>query len=218
MLYLVSTPIGNIGDITYRAIEVLFRSNYILAEDTRRTKKLLLKYEIRNRLISYNDINKKKKTPAIIKDLINGLDIALVTDSGTPGISDPGFYLVRECIKSNIKISPIPGSTAAISALICSGLPTDKFSFYGFLPKTQGKLINLLKEIRSINHTVVFYESPHRILKTLQMISEIMPEKQVVVAREMTKKFEEFIRGTPDQVLTQLKSKKIQGEFTVVIK
>lgn len=218
MLYIVSTPIGNLGDITYRAINILQQCDYVLAEDTRRTKKIFLKYNINKKLVSYNDINKKWKTGKVIKDLEFCHKVALVTDSGTPGISDPGFYLVRECIKHNISISPIPGPNAAISALVCSGLPTDKFTFYGFLPKSKNKRKEVLFKIKSTNHTVILYESPYRILNTMVDISEIMSEKQIVIAREMTKKFEEFIRGSHNEIIKHLKSRKIQGEFTIVIK
>ncbi len=217
MLHIVSTPIGNIGDVTYRAIELLKQVDYILVEDTRRTSKLLNHYNIKNKLITYNDINKKRKTPSILQDLKIEKEVALVSDSGTPGVSDPGFYLVRECVNYNIKVSPVPGPNALISALVCSGLPTDKFTFYGFFPKKQGKIKSLLNEIKKKKESTVFYESPHRILKTLKQLSESLPEHNMVIARELTKKFEEFIRGTVKEVYNNLKDKSIKGEITVII-
>ena len=217
MLYIVSTPIGNLEDITFRAIRILKESEYILVEDSRRTGILLNHYKIKNKLITYNDINKKTKTKYIIQDLLAGKNISLVSDSGTPGISDPGFYLVRECVKNNIKVSPLPGPNALISGLVCSGLPTDKFTFYGFLPKKQLKLKNVFDEIRIKKETAIFYESPHRIIKTLKQLSETMPQKNIVIAREMTKKFEEFIRGSAKEVYEKLRDKNIKGEITVII-
>jgi 16S rRNA (cytidine1402-2'-O)-methyltransferase len=217
MLYIVATAIGNIEDITLRAIRILKTCDYVLAEDTRRTKKLFTHYNIKNKLVSYNDVNKKRKTPTIIADLKLGKDISLVSDSGTPGISDPGFYLVRECVKNNLSVSPIPGPNAAISALICSGLPTDKFTFYGFLPKNKTKRKKILKDIKSRKETVILYESPYRILKTIKEISEKFPNKQTVIAREMTKKFEEFIHGKSSKIYETVKNKKLKGEFVILI-
>ena len=211
MLYIVSTPIGNLKDLSFRAVEVLKDVEYILAEDTRRTSILLSKYDINKKLISYNDMNKEKKTKNIINDLLNYI-VALVSDCGTPGISDPGFYLVRECVRNNILISPIPGPTAFVSALVCSGLPTDKFTFYGFLPKKEQKKIQILKDIK---HTTIFYESPHRLLKTLVTISKILPEKKIIIGRELTKKFETFYRGTARELLEQIKI--VKGEIVLII-
>lgn len=219
MLYIVSTPIGNLKDITLRALDILREVDLILAEDTRRTGILLKEYMIKDKKItSYNDINKIKKTKEVIELLKQGQDIALVSDSGTPGISDPGFYLVREAVKYNIQISPIPGPTAPIAALVCSGLPTDKFGFFGFLPKKDGKKREIFGWISKMeNLTFIYYESPHRILKTLRLMEEIIPEKNVVIGREMTKKFEEFIRGTAKSVYQKVKEKKIKGEIVLII-
>jgi len=214
MLYIIATPIGNLKDITLRALEILKQVDLILAEDTRRTGKLLHHYGISNKMLSYNDINKKQRTKKIIELLKQGKDIALVSDSGTPGISDPGFYITREAIKNNIQIFPIPGPTAFVAALICSGLPTDKFSFYGFLPKKQGQKTKILQNIQQ---TTIFYESPHRIQKTLKLMNDIIPEKDLVIARELTKKFEEFIRGTVKEVYAKLKNKKIKGELVLIL-
>lgn len=214
MLYIVATPIGNLKDITLRALDVLKEVDLVLAEDTRRTGLLLNKYEIKNKLSSFNDFNKEKKTPEVIKSLKEGKKIALVSDAGTPGVSDPGFYLVREAVKEDILVSPIPGACAFVSGLVCSGLPTNKFSFFGFIGKKEGKKKEFFKEIKG---TTVFYESPHRIVKTLKVMNEIIPDKQMVIARELTKKFEEFIRGSVKEVYLKLKDKKIKGELIVVV-
>jgi 16S rRNA (cytidine1402-2'-O)-methyltransferase len=216
MLYIVSTPIGNLKDITLRAIDTLREVDVILAEDTRRTKILLNEYLVRDkRILSYNEINKTRRTQEAIELLKQGKDIALVSDSGTPGISDPGFFLVREAIKYNIQISPIPGACAFISALVCSGLPTDKFEFYGFIPKKQGQKKKFIQSIGE--KTAIFYESPHRIQKTLKLMAEAIPERNVVLARELTKKFEEFIRGTAKGVYSNLKDREIKGEIVVIV-
>ena len=217
MLFIVSTPIGNLKDITLRAIDTLREVDLILAEDTRRTGILLKEYLIKDKqILSYNDINKTRRTKQAIELLNQGKDIALVSDSGTPGISDPGFYLVREAVKYNIQISPIPGPCALISALVCSGLPTDKFGFFGFLPKKEKKLREVLFWInKTENLTFIYYESPHRIIKTLRLMNEIIPNKQIVIARELTKKFEEFIRGKVKEV--HHKVKKLKGEIVLVI-
>jgi 16S rRNA (cytidine1402-2'-O)-methyltransferase len=217
MLFIVSTPIGNLKDITLRAIDTLREADLILAEDTRRTKILLREYMIKDRqIISYNDANKTRVTKQAIEFLKQGKDIALVSDSGTPGISDPGFYLVREAVKYNIRISPVPGPCAFISALVCSGLPTDKLGFFGFLPKKEKKLREILFWMsKTENLTFIYYESPHRIIKTLRLMNEIIPDKNIVIARELTKKFEEFIRGKVKEVYHKVK--KIKGEIVLII-
>jgi len=213
MLYIVSTPIGNLEDITFRALRVLREADYILAEDTRRSGKLLSHYNIQNRLVSFNDINKKGKTKRVIEDLKQAKSIALVSDSGTPCISDPGFYLVRECIKNNIEITSVPGPSSVISALVCSGLATDKFTFYGFIPKNKSKRLGLFDKIKVSDYTSVLFESPYRIKKTLIELSELMPEKRIVIARELTKKFEEYIRGKAIDLLEE----DYQGELVLLI-
>lgn len=216
MIYIVATPIGNLKDITFRAIDTLREVDLIFAEDTRRTGILLKRWMIKDKkMLSYNDANKTRRTQEAIKLLRQGKDIALVSDSGTPGISDPGFYLIREAIKYNIPVSPIPGPTALISALVCSGLPTDKFEFYGFIPKKDNQKKKFFENIKET--TTIFYESPHRIIKTLKTMNDTIPEKQVVIARELTKKFEEFIRGTVKGVYNKLKDKKIKGEIVVIV-
>ena len=217
-LYIISTPIGNLKDITLRAIDTLKESDIILAEDTRRTSILLNHYNIKNKqLISFNDTNKERKTPQIIKEL-ETKNILIVSDSGTPGISDPGFYLIREAVKNNIKVIPVPGPTALISALTASGFPTDSFEFYGFIPKKEKARKDLLNKIKNSNKTTILYESPYRLTKTLKAMNDIMPNKNLCIARELTKKFEEFIRGTSKELYHKLKDKKIKGEITIIIK
>ena len=211
MLYLVSTPIGNMEDINYRAVSIPTTAGFILCEDTRRTGILLQKYDVKNKLISFNDMNKEKKTPSVV-EMLKIQDGALVTDAGTPGISDPGYYLVRECIKQDVQVSPVPGATSLISALVCSGMATDRFAFYGFLPKKKHRRSTLL-EIKESKTTSVFFESPHRIKKCLEEMSEIMPERNIVVARELTKKFEEFARGKPAELMAM----EFKGEIVVVV-
>lgn len=217
MLYIVSTPIGNLGDITFRAIETLKSCDLIAAEDTRRTAILLQKYDISKKMVSYNDFNKDKRAREFIALLKEGKNIALVSDAGTPGISDPGFHIVRECVREGIQVSPIPGANAAISALACSGLPTDRFTFYGFLPKTDEKKRKMLRMAEMRGETSVFYESPYRIKKTLELLGKEFPEKNIVLAREITKKFEEFIRGTAKEVYEKTKDKTIKGEIVLVM-
>ena len=216
-LYLISTPIGNLEDITLRALRLLKEVELVLAEDTRHSGKLLAHFEIKNKLESFNDKNKEKKTDSIIELLKQGKEIALVSDSGTPGISDPGFYLVRECVRNNIDVVPVPGASAFITALVASGLPTDKFSFYGFLPKKAKKKRDFFESIKEKEETIIVYESPYRIVKTLQIIDEILPQHQIVIARELTKKFEEFVRGRAKDIIENFKADKVKGEFVVLI-
>ncbi|MBN1502618.1 16S rRNA (cytidine(1402)-2'-O)-methyltransferase [Candidatus Woesearchaeota archaeon] len=217
MLYVVATPIGNLEDITLRALRILKEVDVILAEDKRRTGKLLKRYNIKNIQQIYNDHNKERRTKNIIQMLKKGKDIALASDSGTPGINDPGFYLIRACIKEDIKVSPVPGPNAAISALAASGLPTDRFTYYGFVPKKEKKAKELFKKIKLLKESAIFYESPHRIKNTLKIMSEIAPTKQIVIAREITKKFEEFIRGEVKEVEDRLKNRKIKGELVIIL-
>lgn len=214
MLYVIATPIGNLEDISYRALRILKEAELILAEDTRRTAILLNHYGIKNNMVSFNDHNKEKRIDKVMEMLVNGKEIAVVSDNGTPGISDPGFYIVRECVRRGVKVVPVPGASAFISALVCSGLPTDRFEFYGFLPKREKKIEELVGSIRS---TAIFYESQYRLLKTLKIIAEKFPDYSVVVGRELTKKFEEFVRGSAKQVLQQFENKKIRGEIVIVM-
>jgi len=215
-LYIVATPIGNLEDITFRALRILKEAGVIAAEDTRVTGRLLKHYEIDNSLTSYHDHNKEHKTPDLIQQLKSGKSIALVTDAGTPGISDPAFYLVREAIREDIRIVPIPGPSAAISALITSGLPTDRWVFEGFLPRKKGRHTRLT-EMQTEERTIVIYESPYRVERTLNDIKEYWGDRQVVVGREITKKFEEFVRGTCTEVIEYYKSHPLKGEFVIVV-
>ncbi|MDR3642804.1 MAG: 16S rRNA (cytidine(1402)-2'-O)-methyltransferase [Candidatus Doudnabacteria bacterium] len=236
MLYIVATPIGNMGDITLRAIETLKRCDFVIAENPGYSRRLLQYIDglsVRTAsVIASNDsvgMTAKKEVvqfaehneQQIVKELARRLskqDGALITDAGTPGISDPGFRLVRECVKENVQVIPFPGPNAAIAALSASGLPTDKFLFLGFLQKTVSKTVEALQFAANAEATAIFYESPERILKTLSYISNAFPSSQVVIARELTKMHEEFIRGTPTQVSDALKDKpSIKGEFTVMI-
>jgi len=218
MLYIISTPIGNMKDITLRAVDVLRDVDLILAEDTRRTGKLLKEYGISKKMLSYNDANKTRRSLEAVELMKQGKDIALVSDSGTPCISDPGFYVVREAIKYNIDVSPIPGASAFVAALVASGLPTDKFGFLGFFPKKEGKKKETLFWIsKTEGMTFIYYESPHRIMKTLKLMDEIIPDRQIVIGREITKKFEEFIRGSVKEVYSKIQNKTIKGEIVVLI-
>lgn len=216
-LYIVATPIGNLEDITLRALRVLREVDFILAEDTRRTNKLLSYYKIKNKIESFNDFNKERKTPYAINLLKDGKNIAIVSDSGTPGISDPGFYLVRECVKNNVKIAPIPGASSVVSALVASGLATNRFSFFGFLPKKESKKRKFLENIGENDETIVLFESPYRLIKTLELMNKVIPYFRIVVAREMTKKFEEFVRGSVIDVCGLLKNKQIKGEIVIIL-
>jgi 16S rRNA (cytidine1402-2'-O)-methyltransferase len=217
MLFIVSTPIGNLGDITFRAVETLKSADLIAAEDTRRTAVLLQHYSIHAKMLSYNDHNKSSRIPGLINLLNNNKNIALVSDSGTPGISDPGFALIREAIKNNIAVVPVPGPNAAISALVASGLPTDSFAFYGFLPKKEKAKRDFFEKIKAMNETVIVHESPYRIQDTILLMKQCIPEKNVCIARELTKKFEEFIRGTPEELHGKIAGKQLKGEIVLVI-
>ncbi|MDD5686348.1 MAG: 16S rRNA (cytidine(1402)-2'-O)-methyltransferase [Elusimicrobia bacterium] len=217
VLYVVATPIGNLKDITIRALEILKSVDLIACEDTRHSKTLLSNYNISKPLTSFYEQNRFKKIPFIIEQLKKGSNIAVVTDAGTPSVSDPGFYLVKEAIKENILVVSIPGASAVITALSGSGLPSDGFIFLGFLPRKKGKIRKTFEKFAKLDKTVIFYESPYRLKKTLEIISEVLPEDaDVVVAREITKKFEEFIRGKLPEVIGKL-PEKILGEITVLI-
>jgi 16S rRNA (cytidine1402-2'-O)-methyltransferase len=215
-LYLVATPIGNLEDITYRAVRVLSLVDLIAAEDTRKTKILLDHYNINKPMVSYFSYNEKARTPQLIEKLLEGQSIALVSDAGTPGISDPAFHIVQQALGKGISIIPIPGPTAFISALIVSGLPTDRFVFEGFLPQKKGRKTKL-ESLKSESRTIILYESPHRILKTLTDIYTYFGNRSIVVARELTKKFEEIVRGPIQSVLSELGKKQPRGEYVVII-
>jgi 16S rRNA (cytidine1402-2'-O)-methyltransferase len=217
VLYVVSTPIGNLEDITLRALRVLKEVDLVAAEDTRHTGLLLKHYGIEKRLESYHDFNKEKKAPALIEELKSGRAVAVTSDAGTPGISDPCYLLVKLAIQEKIKVVPIPGASAFLSALVVSGLPTDRFTFEGFLPAKSGKRRKRLEELHEEKRTLIFYESPHRFLKTLKDISEVFGERKMVVARELTKKFEETKRGTPEEIIEYFKKSKVKGELVLVV-
>ena len=215
-LYIVSTPIGNLSDITFRAVEVLKQVDLIACENTRRTKILLEKFGLAKNLISYYNYNERQRAEEIIRELKSGKNVALVSDSGTPGISDPGFVLIKRAIEENITITPIPGPTAFVCALVGSGLPMDEFVFVGFLPHKKGRKTKL-KKLSEEERTVILYESPHRLIKTLNEILENFGDREIAVAKELTKIHEEFFRGKISEVLKKLTSDKIKGEFVIVI-
>ena len=217
MLYIVSTPIGNLKDITVRAIEVLKSVDLIACEDTRHTKVLLNHYGIQTPTTSYFQHNKITKGQYIIELLKEGKSVALVSDAGTPGILDPGYHIINLAIKNNIETTLIPGPAAFINALVLSGKPAHKFIFEGFLPRGPLARKNRLREIARLNYTAIFYESCHRILKTLADIQEVFGDKEIVCARELTKKFEEIKRGSAKDILEELKQQKPRGEFVIVV-
>ena len=215
-LFLVPTPIGNLGDITIRAIETLKSAHVILAEDTRVAKKLLDHYEISTPVKSYHQHNEHKITEEIAKRISSGETTALISDAGTPGISDPGFLLVRKCMEEGIPVECLPGPTALIPAIVASGIPSDRFYFEGFLPHKKGRK-SKLTAILELDRTVVLYESTHRILKLLKEVNEMAPLRQISVSRELTKKFEEHARGTAQELLHHFEQGSTKGEFVVVI-
>ena len=215
-LYIVSTPIGNLKDITFRAIEILEQVDFILCEDTRITSRLLSQYDISKKLVSFNAVSEKKKIQVAIEKLKSGDNCALVSDSGTPVISDPGVRLISQAIQDGIEVIPVPGPSAFIAALVASGLPTDSFIFEGFLPQKKGRQ-KKLKELSDERRTIILYESTYRIAKLIDELLEYMPERYVVICRELTKKFEESWRGYPQEIKESLKEKTVKGEFVVVI-
>jgi 16S rRNA (cytidine1402-2'-O)-methyltransferase len=217
ILYVVSTPIGNLEDITLRALRVLKEVDLIAAEDTRRTRQLLTHYGIHKPLISYHEYNRRMREKTLLQELREGKNIALVTDAGTPGISDPGEDLVRGAIQESIPLVPIPGPAALVSALSVSGLPTESFLFYGFLPSKAAARKKWLSSLRDRPETLVFYESPRRLGSLLEDAAQILGDRRVVVAREMTKVYEEVYRGTITEVLGQLGEEEVKGEVTIIL-
>ena len=216
-LFLVPTPIGNLEDITLRALKVLEDVDIILAEDTRVSKRLLQHFNISKPLQSYHNANEHQVYSRIVDHLNAGQNMALVTDAGTPGISDPGFLLIRECIKEGIEVECLPGATAFVPALVISGLPSDKFVFEGFLPHKKGRQTRL-GILADEERTIIFYESPHRLLKTLKQLSEFFgADRQASVSRELSKMFEETVRGTLTEVLDHFQNNVLKGEFVIVI-
>ena len=218
MLYIVSTPIGNLKDITYRSVETLKNVDLIAAEDTRHTRVLCDHYDVKTPLTSYFEHNKIKKSGHLLKLLNEDKDIALVTDAGTPGISDPGYYLIRLVKEQNIPMTVVPGATALISALSLSGLPCHNFIFEGFLPVKSAARRKKIAQFMGEERTVIFYESPHRIIKVLKDIAEVLGNPYVVCARELTKKYEEVKGGTAVELLDHFSTKKPRGEFVLLLR
>lgn len=217
MLYIVSTPIGNLKDITFRALEILQSVDYIACEDTRQTIKLLNRYNIKKPLVSYHSYNQKQRGSRILDDLSSGKSIALVSDSGTPGISDPGVRLISEAIKAGVNVCPIPGASAAIAALSVSGLPTDNFYFVGFLSSKQARRKKELENLKSLGVTLVIYESPHRLCKALKDILDIYGDINICIARELTKKFEEIRREKVSSGINHFTKTPPLGEFVIIL-
>ncbi|MDR6555168.1 16S rRNA (cytidine(1402)-2'-O)-methyltransferase [Paenibacillus qinlingensis] len=216
-LYLVATPIGNLEDMTFRAIRTLKEVNLIAAEDTRQTRKLLTHFEVATRLVSYHEHNKQASGPELVRLLLEGQSIALVSDAGLPAISDPGYDLVRMAVDEGVPVVPIPGANAALSALIASGLPTERFAFVGFLPREKKDGTKLLEGLQHVQDTLLFYESPHRVEKTLLRMAEVWgAERRVCLARELTKRYEEFLRGTIAECLVHLEQNPPQGEYCII--
>ncbi|HTY86043.1 MAG TPA: 16S rRNA (cytidine(1402)-2'-O)-methyltransferase [Candidatus Acidoferrum sp.] len=216
-LYLVATPIGNLEDITLRALRVLRECDVVAAEDTRRSGQLLKHFGITKPLLSYFQFNEARRTEEIIERLRRGEKIALVTDAGSPGISDPGERVVQAAIAAGFRVESVPGACALVAALTASGLPTDEFHFVGFLPHKSGQRRNQLDSLKTVTGTLVFYESPYRVEKLLGELNEVFPDREVVLARELTKKFEEFLRGKPGELLAIAKKRNLKGEFVVLV-
>ena len=217
-LYLVSTPIGNLEDITFRAVNILKDCDVIACEDTRNTKKLLARYGIETALTSYHEHNEAEKSPKLLERIRDGKNVALVSDAGTPSISDPGWRLVNLLIENDVEIVPVPGPSAVLSALVVSGLPTDSFLFLGFFPKTSGKRRELMVQVSRYPYTLVFYESAKRLRGSLEAMLETLGDRRVCVAREMTKLYEEVLRGSFSEVLSVLSEREtLKGEVTIVV-
>ena len=215
-LYIVSTPIGNLADITFRAVKTLKTVSFIAAEDTRRTRKLLNHFDIKTKLISYYEHNRFARIPRILKYLESGKDVAVVTDAGTPGVSDPAYKLIRSVIQVDVKVEPIPGPSAFLTALVASGLPTDRFLFVGFLPPKKGRR-KKLSDLASYEATLIFYENPKRVVKTLSDIATFLGNRPAVVGRELTKVHEEIIRGTISELLSYFSRESPRGECVIMI-
>ena len=218
ILYIVPTPVGNMEDMTFRAIRVLKEVDLVLAEDTRTSGILLKHYEIKNQLMSHHKFNEHGTSAGIVGRLLAGENVALISDAGTPGISDPGFFLVREAVRAGVEVQCLPGATAFVPALVASGLPCDRFVFEGFLPQKKGRQTRL-EALRDEQRTMVFYESPYRLVKTLQQLAEVFgSDRQVSVCREISKVHEESVRGSLEEVIAHFKEKEPKGEIVIVLK
>ena len=217
MLYVVATPIGNLGDITLRALEILKLVDLVAAEDTRHSGMLMKHFGIKKPFISYHEHNEAKRTVELVERLAGGENVALITDAGTPGLSDPGLRLVRECIQRELSFTIIPGPSSILTALVGSGFSTEKFSFRGFLPVKTGQRERELRAAAESGETVIFFESPYRLTKTLAVCIDVMQDRQLCIARELTKKFEEFRRGTAGELLTHYEAHPPKGEIVLVI-
>ncbi len=217
MLYIVPTPVGNLEDITLRALRILREADLVLAEDTRTTGNLLRHFDIQSRLLSYHKFNEHQQVSALVERLLGGETMALVSDAGTPGISDPGFFLVREAVRAGVEVQCLPGATAFVPALVSSGLPCDRFAFEGFLPQKKGRQTKL-ESLKGEERTMIFYESPYRLLKTLQQFAEVYgPDRQVSVCREISKIHEESVRGSLEEVIAHFKEKEPKGEIVIIL-
>lgn len=216
-LYLVATPIGNLEDMTLRALRVLRECDLVVAEDTRHSGQLLHHFEIRKPLLSCFQFNEARRSEHILERLRQGGRVAMVTDAGSPGISDPGERVVRAVLDAGLRVEPVPGPCALVAALTASGLPTNEFHFVGFLPHKSGQRRKELERLSGVPGTLVLYESPYRVARLLGELAEVFPARQVVLARELTKKFEEFLRGTPGELIEQSKVRALRGEFVVLI-
>jgi 16S rRNA (cytidine1402-2'-O)-methyltransferase len=217
MLYVVATPIGNLSDITLRALEVIRQADLIAAEDTRHSGLLLKHFGIKKPFVSYHEHNEAARTAELVERLDRGENIALITDAGMPGISDPGLRLIRECIKNELPFSIVPGPSAILTALLGSGFSTEKFSFRGFVPVKSGRRERELRAAAERQETTIFFESPYRLVKTLEACANIMPDRELCVARELTKKFEEFRRGTGAELLIHYQAHSPKGEIVLLI-
>ena len=217
ILYIVPTPVGNMEDMTFRAVRILKEVDLVLAEDTRTSGILLKRFEIKNQLMSHHKFNEHGTSANIVNRLLAGENIALISDAGTPGISDPGFYLVREAVRAGVEVQCLPGATAFVPALVSSGLPCDRFAFEGFLPQKKGRQTKLLS-LKDEQRTMIFYESPYRLVKTLQQFAEVYgADRQVSVCREISKIHEESVRGTLEEVINHFKEHEPKGEFVIVL-
>ena len=217
ILYIVPTPVGNMEDMTFRAVRILKEVDLVLAEDTRTSGILLKHYEIKNQLMSHHKFNEHGTSSGIVQRLLAGENVALISDAGTPGISDPGFFLVREAVRAGVEVQCLPGATAFVPALVSSGLPCDRFAFEGFLPQKKGRQTKL-ESLKEEQRTMIFYESPYRLVKTLQQFAEVYGgDRQVSVCREISKVHEESVRGTLDDVTAHFKEKEPKGEIVIVL-